>query len=74
MSVATASPSGVTVTGPGKPLTYSELTPDLILALRILAALETTYPQNGTRASQTLAGHAEWSRKRHLRPNVTNPG
>lgn len=55
------------------PLRYSELTPELIAALRILAALEDCYPQYGTRASQTLAGFAGRSRARHLKPNVTDP-
>lgn len=46
-----------------KPLTYSEITPELEAALRILAALEVCYPQHGTRCTQTLAGYREWVAK-----------
>lgn len=59
---------------PGMPLKYSELTPSMIGALKLLRALEVTYPQCGDRASRTLEGFAAWSRKRHLRSNVTDPG
>lgn len=45
------------------PLRFSDLTPDLIGALRILAALEVCYPQCGDRASRTLEGHKAWRAK-----------
>lgn len=56
-----------------QPLRYSEITPEIHAALRILAALEPCYPQHGTRASLTLAGFAGRGRARHLKPNVTDP-
>jgi len=50
------------VTNRREPFRYSELTPDLLNALRIMAALEQCYPKHGDRCQRTLAGYAEWIR------------
>lgn len=46
-----------------QPLRFAELTPSMIGALKILRALEVTYPQCGDRASRTLEGHEAWRMK-----------
>lgn len=56
---------------------YSELTPAMVSVLRVYRAVEGAYPQDGDRATRTLAGYEDWRRKRvggHLRSSVTNPG
>lgn len=56
---------------------YSEITPAMVSVLRVYRAVEGAYPQDGDRATRTLAGYEDWRRKGasgHLRSSGTNPG